>query len=407
MSFAYALKVLADVTFFFTLASMFAPSAGQTGMLLTTPAICGLCAGLCAALRGRKPAWLRFLPLAGLAAVFAFTRSAADMVVSAPPVLYVCWYVWKRPQVTDYRDALSRFFLCLKILPCVFVFAALVGNWTAMRDIVLPYFLLFLVLTVLLLRTLRHDEATISQTRFKLLNLASLAAVGLAGALLSSGLVLRVFRFIGSGIVRFLLRPVLMAVIYLFAGFVWLISRLFEGIEFDPEELDLSQLGENMDLGSMLGLSGDGEAAAQQNNPIWDYILIGLAVIAAVALIVIIFRALAKHGRREEDNDFAAVREALEEEAPAARVNPRENRQRVRHYYRKFLKLCAQRGFELTEFQDSAEIERGTRHLFRNPAQTALRDVYVRARYSSAEVTPEDVQAAKENYNKLKRNELE
>lgn len=412
MSFAYALKVLTDLLFYFTLVSMFGPSAGQSGLLLTTPLICAVCAFLSwtvyerARRNAEKPRpWLRFLPLAGMACVFFFTRTTADIVISVPPVLYVCWYVWKRPIIEDYRDALARFFLCLKIFPCVFVFAALVGNWTAMRDIMLPYLFMFLVLTVILLRTLRHDAATMKETRFKLMNLSSVAAVGVVGWLLSSGLMMRFFRFIGACIVRFILRPVLMLVVYVFAGIVWLLSQPFRDFRFDPEDMDLSQLQENMEMGDITSLFGDGEGAPQQ-SPIWDYILIGLAVIAAIALVIIIFRFLSRHGRHEDENQFEDVRESLAEEAPRERVNPRENRQRVRHYYRKFLKLCTQRGFELTEFQDSSEIERGTRYIFRNPAQTKLRDVYVRARYSSGEITPEDVQAAKESYGKLKKNEL-
>ena len=406
MSLAYALKVLCDAVYYFTIVSMFGPAAGQSGMVVTTPVLCGVAAYGCHLLVRRQPRWLRFLPLASMALAFVFTRSTADVVLSVPPIVYTCWYVWKRPLTVDYRDAVSRFYLCLKILPCVFVFAALFGNWTAMRDIVLPYFMMFLVLSVILLRMLRHDAATISQPRFQLLNLSGIAAVGLAGVLLSTGVMLRIFRFFGWCIVNILLRPVMMLVVYVFAGFVWLLSRLFTGIKFDPEDLDLQKLGENMELGGLQGLFGEGEGTEQATSPIGEYIMIGLAVIAAIALVIIIFRALAKHGHRGDDNEFADVREQLTDEEAPERVNPRENRQRVRHYYRKFLKLCTQRGFELTEFQNSAEIEHGTRHLFKNPAQAALRDIYVRARYSSAEITPEDVQAAKENYTKLKKNEL-
>ena len=405
MSFAYALKVLTDLLFYFTLVSMFGPSAGQSGMLMSTPVICAACAYFSFALRGCKRKWLRFVPLIALAAVFAFTRTTADIVISVPPALYVCWYVWKRPVLEDYRDTLSRFFLCLKIFPCVFIFAALVGNWTAMRDIVVPYLFMFLVLTVILLRTLRHDAATMAQTRFKLMNVSSIAAVGAVGWLLSSGLMMRFFRFIGACIVRFILRPVMMLVVYAFAGIVWLLSQPFRNFSLDQEFMDLTQIQENMELGDITSLFS-GDEAAQETSPILDYVMIGLAVIAAIVLVFLIFRFLVGRGKREEDNQFDDVRASLAEEAPRERVNPRENRQRVRHYYRKFLKLCTQRGFELTEFQDSSEIERGTRYIFRNPAQTKLRDVYVRARYSSGEITPEDVQAAKESYGKLKKNEL-
>ena len=404
MSYAYAVKVFCDIIFYFAVVSTLTVSLGQTPQVIATPTVLAVCAYFGHLLSKKEPRWLRMLPLAGIPLILLFTRARTDLIMSVPPVVYVCWYLWKRPYAPEHGDALSRFYLCMKLLPFVLVFGALVGNWDAMRDVVVPYLFYFLLLTVLLLRTLRHDAATISQTRFKLVNLGSMAGVALVGWMLSSGLMMRIFRFIGSCLVRFILRPLMMGAVYLFAGIVWLLSKAFEGMEFDPESLDLSQLQENLentDMSSMIS----GEGAAATESPVWDYIFIGLAVLAAAAILFVFFRAMARHNSHEDDNHFEAVRESLEESDHPVRRNARDNRGRVRHYYRKFLKLAVQRGFDLTEFMDSSQIERGTWPLFRSRASEPLRDVYVRARYSSAEVTEEDVRQAKECYGKLKRDE--
>jgi len=403
MSFAYALKVLCDVTYYFAIASIIGVAAGQTGMVPMTPLILTLCAFGYHYLSTKTKKWYKYLPVLGVPLIFLFTGSKADAVLSVPAAVYACWYMWKRPYTPGHATALSNFFMCLKILPFPVVLAFLVGNKAGVRDVVIPYFFMFLVLSVMLLRMLRHDAATMAQTRFKVLNLSGIAAVCAAGWLLSSGWMLWFFRLVGTGIAQYILKPVFSLLLYIVSGIMWVVMAIFSGFEFDMEGLDLSELAQNMDFGSDIRqlVEQDGGKALTE-GVWWDYFVIALAVVALIAAAFVIFRLLSRSSKHEDTNTFADEREIVAEGAGENR-DMRENREKVRNYYRKFLKLCGQRGFEVTEYQDSKDIEMGTVYLFGTPARSELRDVYVRARYSSAEVTDFDVEDAKDCYKRLKK----
>ena len=403
MSFAYALKVLCDLTYYFAVASTIGTAAGQTGLVPMTPLILTLCAFGYHFLSTKTEKWYKYLPVLGVPLVFLFTGSRADVVVSVPAALYTCWYVWKRPYTPGHSTAISNFFMCLKILPFPVVLAFLAGDKAGIRDVVIPYFFMFLVLSVMLLRMLRHDAATMAQTRFKVLNLSGIAAVCAAGWLLSSGWMLWFFRLVGTGIAQYILKPVFSLFLYIVSGIMWTVMAIFSGFEFDLEGLDLSNLAQNMDFGKDIRELVEQDGGEALTEGVWyDYFVIALAVIALIAAAFVIFRVLSRSGRHEDVNTFADEREIVAEKKEEDR-DVHENREKVRHYYRKFLKLCGQRGFEVTEYQDSKEIELGTVYLFGNPAQSELRDVYVRARYSSAEVSDFDVEVAKDCYKRLKK----
>ena len=77
----------------------------------------------------------------------------------------------------------------------------------------------------------------------------------------------------------------------------------------------------------------------------------------------------------------------------------------MRNYYRKFLKQALKAGLDPDENADSREIAQQMRPKFQPHALDGLREVYIRARYSSQEITSADVKQAKEMYDDLKKKE--
>ena len=402
MILAYALKMLCDGLYYFSLVSLFGPLLGQTAMLLHVPALMGAAAGASFFAGRRWGAKARFAPLILLGLLIPFSPTLTDGVLCVPPALYLIWYVWKRPLPPDYWSHHAGFLFCLKILPVALLAAAFANSWDSFARWVAPYFGMFLVLSVLLLRMLRHDAATISRPRFQVVNAAAVAAVCAAGWLLSTDWTLRALRAAGAFLFSYIIRPLMMLAVYLFAGVAALVGKLFEGIEVDPETL-------NFDLGSELTQlrqeAEEGYAAHTRADlgAFWDYLLILLAVGAAAAMAFFLFRAMAGRSRREGGVAAVETREALPQDAPRESPRLRDDRGRVRSAYRRFLKLCDQKGLKITEFQDSAQIRDEAGPFFPRPALSRLREVYVRARYSSAPVTPEDVREARESYTELKK----
>ena len=107
MSFAYALKVLCDVTYYFAIASIIGVAAGQTGMVPMTPLILTLCAFGYHFLSTKTKKWYKYLPVLGVPLIFLFAGSKADTVLSVPAAVYACWYMWKRPYTPGHPTALS------------------------------------------------------------------------------------------------------------------------------------------------------------------------------------------------------------------------------------------------------------------------------------------------------------
>jgi len=71
----------------------------------------------------------------------------------------------------------------------------------------------------------------------------------------------------------------------------------------------------------------------------------------------------------------------------------------IRRYYRRFLKLCVDRGVILDKDSTSATIARDAKEFIGNDANIdRLREVYIKSRYSGNEDTKEDRMKAKEAY---------
>lgn len=408
MNLVFSLKILTDLCFFMFAISSITSVAPHSGLLATSPLIVALAAYFSRVLSVKLPkkAWLRYAPLALCGLCFLFTAQAADVVVTVPMVLYVAFVAFKKRYEVDYDTTLSRFYLCLKVIVVPLLIVVIANNWAGFVGVMLPYFFFYLVLTVMLLRMLRHNEKVLSDRRFRLMNVMEMLLLCGAGYLLSSGYMLMAFRFLIGLVVRFILRPVLTGVVYVFGGFAWVLSKIFSGIDFHAKDVDLSALD---DLGQAVQQGDQNMQEYAQNQDttatrIMTYILIGIGALIVVLVVILLFRALMKAGRRNDDNKFEDVRESLDDsDEGGARRLTRAPRDRVRHYYRKFLKLCDVRGIGAGEHLNSREINEKVWHIFQTPSLSALRELYIKARYSSAEITANDVKEAKGAYEDVKK----
>ncbi len=408
MNLVFSLKILTDLFFYMFAFSSVTSIAQHSGLLATSPLIVALAAYFSRFfyIKSPKKQYLRFIPLLLCAGCFIFTQYTADVVVTVPMILYVAFVAVKRQYEVGYDEMLTRFYFCLKLIILPLLIMVIANNWAGFIEVMLPYFFFFLVLTVMLLRMLRHNEKILTDRRFRLMNIAEMLLLCGAGYLLSSGYMQTAFRFLLGLVIRFILRPVLMGVVYIFAGFAWVLNKIFSGIDFNMENVDLSGLN---DLGQSMQQSDQTaqQYAQNQDNPaarVMTYVLIGVGALIIILVVILLFRALMRAGRQEEDNRFADVRESLDDsDRDGARRLTRAPRDRVRYYYRKFLKLCDARGIGAGAHLNSREINDQARHVYSPASLATLRALYIRARYSSGEITHGDVKSAKDAYDEVKK----
>lgn len=401
MSLIFTLKILTDLCYFMFAISSVTSCFTHSGLLLTSPAIVAVSAYFSALAAEKQPKrpWLRYAALAVCLGAFIFTSTAADWVVTVPMIGYLAFIVRRGSFGVGYDQSQSHFYMCLKIIPAVAVLTVVAGNRDGFLEVMLPYFFMFLILTIMLLRMLRHSVEVFQDRKFRILNALEIALACGAGYLLSSGYILKLFGYVGTLCMNYVLRPIFTGLLYVFGGVVWFFRKLFSGVDINLEDIDFSELEEGLGQGVEAGeqeiMDFYAEEAAKSDSQVLTYIAIAVGAIVLIVLVIVLFRILMNVGRRAESNSFADVREAVDDDDGGNQKLTRSPRDRVRNCYRRFLRLCVHSGLDPDLNLNSREVNQSMWKNFDPSAMDGLRDVYIRARYSSDEITEEDVKTAK------------
>ena len=400
MSLLFALRLLTDLCYFMFVISSITTKFAHSGMLMSSPFVMAVSGYFCCYMREKKPdkRALRMLPLLLAGAAFVFTKTPVDYVVTVPMVIYLFVLVLREKMTIAYEQTLDRFYLLLKILPVAILFTILAGNKKGFTEVMLPYFFFFLIVTVMLLRMLRHSDQVNSDNKFRLMNTLEIGVVCGLGWLLSTGYILSIFKYVGYFVMDYLLKPIFTGGLYVFGLIMWPIRKLTSLINVDLEDYDFSELNigeEAVDAGDMAVMEFYAEEAAKGGDAqIMQYVGIAVGAIALIVLGIILFRILMRVGRKGVDNHFGDFRESIDADPGEDRLG-RSPRDRVRAMYRKFLHMCVRAGLDPDLNLNSRDVNQAMGKNFDMPAMDGLREVYIRARYSSGDISEDDVKAAK------------
>ncbi len=408
MNLVFFLKIFCDLCYYFVFAGFFAGAYGQNA--LQFPAILGLSfvACLCRLVWDKNPfkRWY-LLPLPLAAAVFAIPAQRAGYVLLIPAVLYVLWTVWSRRMQPDYYDAADHFRLELKILPLPLLFAIILQQASPVEQYSAPYLLAFLLASVLLLRMVRHDENTLRQPKFRLLNLLNLGLVCFVCGLLGSAWFRGLLAMALKGIWRVASVPIYLAMVAVGMGVGYLLELAIpDDFHFEPQQLEglLEDLGEGEEEKEAF------EQMTQQDPETAMRILAVIGILIAILLIIWLFRKLATGKERTPAVHSGIQTRYTIAEPPKAeksmnRLTARTPAQQVRYWYRQFLKKTQREGGKLHPMMDSRQQTGHAQEVFRREEDTLarLRELYLPARYKDT-ATADDAKAAKELVKQLGTN---
>ncbi len=407
MTLVFFLKVFSDLCFYFVFAGFAADCFGQRELQFAPILALCLVAALCRMVWDKYPYTKRHrLPLLLLPAAFLLPGDPAGLAALVPAALYVGWSALSGRLHPDYYDAADHFRLELKILPLPFVLLAALQQLERIERVCAPYLLAFLLGSVLLLRMVRHDESTLRQPRFRLLNGLSLAGVCLVCLVLGSPWFRKVLLAVLEGAWRVISMPVLVVVVGLAMILGLLVDKLLpDDFHFEPREMMelLGELGEEGQQQQQELL----EQAPNQTSETAYAIFSILGGILAILFVIWLFRKLAS-GKRKRlyaqegvQSRYAAAAMASKE-PPLTRLTARTPAQQVRYWYQQSLKKTLDEGGQLHTRMDSRQQTGVTQEVFRRQEDDArrLRALYLPARYKDA-ATAEDAKAAKELYKKL------
>lgn len=347
-------------------------------------------------LRKVKGAWRFLPPLIFLAALF-FTHAAAGVVWILPLFLLLelraytySWNaVYERTKVIFI--AAASFFIVLSL--CMI----LSGKTEAYNQYSLPYFIAWLLLTVLDLRLLRAPDTNTLGVRYKVLNILLVLAVAVLAYLVSSDTCITAVKVALSFLYDHIIMPIFIGVVYVIiaipaviAYIIGLIASLFTGKEPAPLEFTNGQ-GEQI-LPDEFTYGNDPAA----------WIGKAAAALGLLILLFICFLVFKKIITKREDvtASFGNIsRETIRTQNPT-RVKKRFSftdspEDSVRNAYRKYLELCDKHDIPVDGSLASDKICRESIPFSGSKLPFSLRMIWLRARYSFEQITSDEAKEAK------------
>lgn len=401
----FFLRIVGDLSLFYAVANAFLcmTSCDVTFIPLIVLSLCG---ALSYFLVQKKEA-LRFLPILLMPLALIGVEDKVTALIVLISAIYVVMLIVRKIYVIDYDDRLSFLSLAVKAL-IASIFPMLLFIWDLdLLPRFVPFVLTLAISTLLLTQALRHDPKVFSQRRFRTASFLVAAGLLLIILIISSPEFLRLVAMVPGLIYEWIIAPIILICSYVIGGIVYLISlplgNLFTSrpdtklktFEFHDGFMELIFKFVNTPTTSILDVIGP---------------IVTIAIV--VGVLVLLSRLLKKGYHRFRYNSIKETRTTItekrhfEEDAPLDLFPPSDPRKAVRYYYRKFLKVCRHCGYVLEKSDNSATVERGAKYIFR-PEKffilSHLRQIYIKARYSEHEVTRQDVEEIKKDYEALEK----
>ena len=392
----YALKIIADVAFYFAFANFLATALFSVpeGVALYSIPVFALSGGLAFYLHVKTEGKLiRFLPLLLMAVNFIWipVHIPGYIMLLFPTayIIYITATSGKHPERFQYHIVFLWF---LRIYIPIAVFTMMLSG---IRDYMqfqsLPFAVIFFITSVAYMRLARHDDNVLNEWKFKVMNFVSIGLVFITGLVLGSRQLLDFVQQLFTAVFRGVFYPLLISLFNLLGrGINWLMG-LFGEIELPPpsdmpeEDIEIAEEWLPMH-----------EISPGENFHIALVVVVIVLTIAFMAwLINMLINSRTPH---IAESGVLQRYSSLGKRATSERVrNP------IRKVYLRFLRLCVRRGIPEQSYFTSRDYEKRATRLFTlNEEARALRELYLPIRYGRKTPAREDVTAAKDLYKKIR-----
>lgn len=397
--------MLSILALYYTYAGLVFSMIGLSLSVWHTFGILAATGSLCVLVRGKGRA-VRLLSALPALLCFAGAKTVCDFLLPAAPVFYLALASANARWDTDYYQVRAVFTAAVKLFPAALLTGFFFGSMTYVATVAAPFYIVWIFISVLLLRSLRHNSGEKLGFRFHALNLSSLALIVATGIVMSSGRFISACKAALVALNQYIFSPLILGATYVLIGLISAVNSLIRffspgagGIDVSEFSLDMS----NLDVSDLTG-----GAAELKDTPEWLKIaFFTLCALAALLAMYLIIRKLISHRPDSPSPSGDVIRTEIEADSSrgifasvGALSSPRE---RVRRCYRRFIRLCADRGIAVDERMTTENIvSQLPPELTSGPAER-LRGVYLPARYNlSADIPEDSVRHARDALSELK-----
>ena len=393
------MKILGDLCVYFAVACsipfLFPHSFPMVYVGLILAAVAGVGAGL----SGTKKPLLRLLPLPAVLCVFLLCDLTMDFVLVIPAVAYTAIVVISGKFDHDVYAFRSIFKTTMKflLLFSFFIFAFhTVEQWAGAQynsldpEPAFAYLCIYALTGVFSLRQLRSARNEMKKIRYA--NSAQIvSAVTAAGALAFvlirfSEQIKSLFLFLTNLVITVFLSLPLLAL-------AWMDSDTGDSAFHLLQVRDYLEKTQNNARASMFAKMAEiyeaRKAARGEQFPT------GLVILVMAVMLVIFAVLIINMKKRKQEAQPAGHTKIQTTESARKRRETLTNREKIRKYYRSFLKTERKKGHTITSSHTSQVILDEASILTNMDGAKSLRELYIKARYDDSPVTQEDVEAAR------------
>ena len=374
---------------------LLSPPGDMAGMAIFL-AVCLLAESACT-LWGKRKGIVPYLPLLLLVPFFFTAQTIRELLRPAPVLILLLLRCRARRWRMEYYSVRSLFQTGGVIYLVLFMAFLITQHIDRLVSDSFPFFVMWLLLSVYNMRMLRNPYVASLDGRFKALNAVLLLCVALTGALLSSGpavtAVTTVLKALWSGVIAPLLFVVIYVVAILFSLLWYAANYLFWLFAKDPGEVEPPKIETGQMQDALM------ETMPEMAEP--SQWLIRLAILAGVAAFLIVAWLIARNmispAVKDTEDPGALQRESLASPGRKPRRGMgRAPAEGVREVYRKYLALCA--SFQIpVDGRAASDVIRDLSAPYTGGEDAgALREQWLRARFSGQETSPEEVREARQ-----------
>jgi len=358
----------------------------------------------------KKDHWKYISPLVMLLPV-VFLREVHEFLFLALVVLLAQFFLQGR---IDYRysTVTEEFRKNVLVLAVIYGFSMLVGAMSLFGKYVAPYIFIYLITSIVLLRTLRYMENMGNAEKINKINLRATLGIIILSMGTSNEWVLKILKSIlvtikagYDRVINFIFAWLVVPLAYLMDRYFRFDLRVLREGKDDPEQIGLSGILELRQVSISVG----SEAAELINQLILNMIL----AILIIGVIYIIYRIYAKQAQKEiiageyvESKEFI-FKERKKEEGFFRRltnfIKPKSNEEKIRLYYKKFLENCQEYQIEIRGSDTSLDVSKKAQYIFDPIIMEKMRKIYIRVRYGQQKVNTSTYEEFKGYYKELNR----
>ncbi len=351
----------------------------------------------------KKYSYLKYLPMLGIVISLQFANTTMGVIEVILPYIYMFYIALKDKYLVDYygfRDLFIRLFLT--ILPLLFI-VFLSKNFRIFNRVGLPYFIVFIISGLYLMRITRHSSTVINNRRFLLMNTLLISLISVISIILNVDVVFSYVTNVMIFVFIDVIIPIALKILYIIS---WPVLKL----------LNLGALGL---INSNKNIRFTERAPRVPDLSVDGYTFIiafGAIVILTIVISVLIRRERLKRKAKayieisgiNKINGVESYRRFLDDDIDENKKPKKildKSMNQIRYWYKKFLMLCYERKMDILVYDNSQTIYEKSFEIFENKEKdlNSMREIYRKARYSEETINKEDIKIIKGSYKNLEK----